>query len=940
MSTLPLNGRGVSALLLGRDREVQEITSRLLEPGLRGAVIVGAGGMGKSALADHVLERLNGIVSASYIHGSPVLSRMPYGVLSPYLESARPEDMDSPLAVLRTIRRHFRLISEAGSPQPLLVIDDAHHLDESSCHVLTQLAMSGELRLLVLTRPRARSIHELLSLARDGLLARIDLGALSAEAVHEVCQGVLGGPVLRASSALLAVASGGNPLYLRALLAQSRRLGILAEGNGAWFLRGEPDGLDTSVVDLVKGQLAGRTPEERAVLETLALAKALPRSVLVSVCGPAPVHALMADGLLQPGPGMGDLLCLSQPLHAEVIRSLVPTVRSAAIRSRVLSEIEGSVSGSGVTAGSGIKGGDGCGSAPGEEDAWLRRIEWGLDCGDTVPDELLLKAARRANDTARSAQALRFGAAVRGAGHLLPARVETAAATAQAGDLDQARLLLEGILEPGQPSRAKDNETLNRAALALTRVYLRSGLPGQELEQLADSWNTASGVLSANSSVPGEPGSSFAGCADLLRSMALMVEGDYATALARLNASADHALPAPARSDPRFSVGFHSLLAELQVSNGHISSALEHSDHALQLIGQLGGQLQTHCGTALVRHAQALLHGGRFSELERLLEAKLDAAPQYLIAYGGTMGVFEGALEIHQGRLREGLQRLHPAVEALRVSDPEMMLPYALGLAGYASTVVGDHAQTARYAKELRGVGYTGPRPLWLVGQAYAAAALASSDSESGVPERLPERLAEVAEQARAEGFLAAEKDILELCLAVGDLRQANRLLEVSAAFEGGEAQALHAYAAAVASGSPDRMVAAADEAVRHRKYLIAVESIGHAIRFYGAHGNLRRQRALIQQLRRRRGELAGVTVSYLSPSLHLVRLTRREHEIVDLLLAGASTKDVAAHFTLSQRTVEGHVYRIYVKLGISRRVDLEAAYLALEPGASPAVLD
>ncbi|WAP51173.1 helix-turn-helix transcriptional regulator [Arthrobacter sp. ATA002] len=143
-----------------------------------------------------------------------------------------------------------------------------------------------------------------------------------------------------------------------------------------------------------------------------------------------------------------------------------------------------------------------------------------------------------------------------------------------------------------------------------------------------------------------------------------------------------------------------------------------------------------------------------------------------------------------------------------------------------------------------------------------------------------------------------------------------------------------------MASGNPDRMVAAADEAVRHRKYLIAVESIGHAIRFYGAHGNLRRQRALIQQLRRRRGELAGVTVSYLSPSLHLVRLTRREHEIVDLLLAGASTKDVAAHFTLSQRTVEGHVYRIYVKLGISRRADLEGAYLALEPGASSAVLD
>ncbi len=198
--------------LFGRDSELEDITSRLLEPGLRGAVVVGEGGMGKSALADQVLERLRGIVTPSFIHGSPVLSRLPYGVLSAYLETAGPDDMESPLAVLRTIRRHFRRLGELESVQPLLVIDDAQFLDEASAHVVTQLAMSGELRLLILTRPRARHIHELLSLARDGLLARIDLGALSPNAVHEVCQGVLDGPVLRASSAVFAAMSCGNPL--------------------------------------------------------------------------------------------------------------------------------------------------------------------------------------------------------------------------------------------------------------------------------------------------------------------------------------------------------------------------------------------------------------------------------------------------------------------------------------------------------------------------------------------------------------------------------------------------------------------------------------------------------------------------------------------------------------------------------------------------------
>ncbi|MBP3037182.1 AAA family ATPase [Arthrobacter sp. zg-ZUI100] len=911
-------GQRTPALLLGRDREIAEITAKLLEPGMRGVVILGAGGMGKTALADQVLHRLDGIVTASFIHGSPVLSRMPYGVLSPFLDAANPADMESPLAVLRTIRRYFHRVSEQGSPQPLLVVDDAHWLDEASCHVLTQLAMSGELRLLVLSRTRAPRIQELLSLARDGLLARVDLGALAPDAVHDVCVGLLGGPLLRASSALLATASGGNPLYLRALLARTRRLGQLVEGNGAWFLRREPDGLDAAVVDLVKGQLGNRTPEERETLETLALSQPLPRAVLTAVCGPAAVHALLADGLAAAGPGAAEPLRVAQPLHAEVIRSLVPAVRSSAIRSRVTAALDDdrSMDTDDET----------------RSEAMFRRLEWALDCGDGVEDEQLLAAARMANDDGRPLLAVRFGAAVQAAPHLLAARAEIAAAYVETADYAQARVLLEGMLEPDLPTLAPDEETLTRAALAAARLCQRTG-GGRGLDVLAATWCSASADLSVRNGGAQEPGPGVPAGAELLRIMGLMVRGDYSQALGRLKPYTDRPLPAAPGYDAQWAVLAHSLAAEILVSGGRISSALEHSGTAMDLIHRFGGQLHAGCGSVLVRHAQALLHGGYFAELERLLAAKLREPAHRLLAFGGTLGVFEGAVEIHQGRLREGLARLHPAVEALRAADPEMLLPYALGLAGYASTVVGDQIQTARYAKELRGLAYIGPLPLWLVGRACAAAALAGQETDG----KAAADLARIAAEARAAGLLSAEKDILELCLATGDLHQADRLQEVAAAFEGGAAEALLAYAGAVASGNPDRMVAAADEAVRHRKYLLAVESIGHAIRFYGSHGNLRRQRALIQQLRRRRGELAGVTVSYLSPSLHLVRLTRREHEIVDLLLSGASTKDVAAHFTLSQRTVEGHVYRIYVKLGISRRADLEAAYRALEPGASMA---
>ena len=902
------------AALVGRDAQVEALTNAVLAPDLRGVLVLGREGIGKTALAEHVVARLGDLVRTYHVHGSPVLSRMDYGVLSPYLESAAAADIESPLAVLRTIRRYFRRQAETSGAQALLVIDDAHYLDEASCHVITQLAMSGDLRLLVLSRFRVPQIQELLSLARDGMISRVDLQALDPAAVHIICQDVLGGPVLRAASALLFEASGGNPLYLKALITQSRRQGILVESNGAWYLRKEPEALDASVVDLIKGALADLGPAERACLETAALAGPLPRSVLAAVTDGSALESLLAGGLLFSVGADAEQRIMARPLHAEVIRSLVPAVRSAECRRGVLARRGG----------------------PRTAAERVRDALWALDCGETVPDSELVSAAQAANAQGAPKQAERLAAAVQEEPHLVAARVETAAAYVDTVNFAQARVLLDGIVPAaGHPLLTLEQSTLTRAANVSAKLLHRTNGGAPEYEALAAAWLEAAARLAAHAGGPEEAPPGVQAGARLLRVSGRVAAGDYAGArklLAALVAELDSVGAAAGKENVLFARG---LYAEVLCALGEVGAAAEHSSFALELLAADDGRLHAYCSFLLVRHAQILLQAGRFGELERLLEENVGSTRHHLLTFGGTLGVFQGAVEIHQGRLREGLQRLHPAVEALRVSDPELLLPYALGMTGYAASVIGESAGTARYAAELDTVGYTGPHHLWLVGTAYAAAAAAAGSDTPA--ETAPRGLTDAADEARRLGLRTAEKDILELCLAVGDLSRASRLAELAAGLEGGAAQALHAYAAAVASGNPERMVSAADEAVRHRKYLVAVESIGHAIRHYGNHGNLRRQRALIQQLRRRREEMAGVTVSYLSPSLHLVRLTRREHEIVHLLLDGASSRDIASHFTLSQRTVEGHIYRIYVKLGISRRADLESAYRALEPGPKPA---
>ena len=60
--------------------------------------------------------------------------------------------------------------------------------------------------------------------------------------------------------------------------------------------------------------------------------------------------------------------------------------------------------------------------------------------------------------------------------------------------------------------------------------------------------------------------------------------------------------------------------------------------------------------------------------------------------------------------------------------------------------------------------------------------------------------------------------------------------------------------------------------------------------------------------------------------------LTARESEIVKLVAGGDTNAEIAAKLTVSQRTVEGHLYRIFGKLGISRRGDLVEIQKDLQP--------
>jgi len=60
---------------------------------------------------------------------------------------------------------------------------------------------------------------------------------------------------------------------------------------------------------------------------------------------------------------------------------------------------------------------------------------------------------------------------------------------------------------------------------------------------------------------------------------------------------------------------------------------------------------------------------------------------------------------------------------------------------------------------------------------------------------------------------------------------------------------------------------------------------------------------------------------------LEELHLTKREKEILDLLVKGLSYKEIAASFFISIETLNSHIKNIYRKLNVHSRGELAAKY-------------
>jgi DNA-binding NarL/FixJ family response regulator len=178
------------------------------------------------------------------------------------------------------------------------------------------------------------------------------------------------------------------------------------------------------------------------------------------------------------------------------------------------------------------------------------------------------------------------------------------------------------------------------------------------------------------------------------------------------------------------------------------------------------------------------------------------------------------------------------------------------------------------------------------------------------------------AQIAQHSGMHAVEMSALHTAVRFGDGSHATRLGELATTLNTPLAEAVAAHARGLADRDGDLLDAAADRFADLGAVALAADAAAQAAREHAHTGHRgkevassARAHALASQ-----GEIRTPAVAAAARPLPI---TDREREIAMLVVAGWSNREVADRLFVSVRTVEGHLYRIFAKLGIDDRDQL-----------------
>jgi DNA-binding NarL/FixJ family response regulator len=188
------------------------------------------------------------------------------------------------------------------------------------------------------------------------------------------------------------------------------------------------------------------------------------------------------------------------------------------------------------------------------------------------------------------------------------------------------------------------------------------------------------------------------------------------------------------------------------------------------------------------------------------------------------------------------------------------------------------------------------------------------------------ETAVEAAEMAASRGWRVFQMTALLDAVRFGGRELAPELAEVASQVQGELAHAVKLFADATIRQDASAFDATSEAFESAGRPIQAAEAAALAAALHEAEGRKGSAASAAERSRTLAAGCEGAVTPILASGQRPDPLTRREREVATLAAQGLSNRAIAERLTTSVRTVEGHLYQAYAKLGVSARAELAAA--------------
>lgn len=371
--------------------------------------------------------------------------------------------------------------------------------------------------------------------------------------------------------------------------------------------------------------------------------------------------------------------------------------------------------------------------------------------------------------------------------------------------------------------------------------------------------------------------------------------------------------------------------ARLAFHKGRLSHAVEISSRAIQKEQLLAPGCNYRLSQLVVLVSALTASGSYRRAMESINEFSMADAFEVRRCYG-TVQVLRALVLFHQGMLRESRWYLTEADAELSLYDPEGMqtLCRVLSYVGEDSAIIekdsGNQREEGASTSQLESTLRRDPPYstfYWM--NEYQ---LLGSQIEQLQAESLSiSMLEEILDRSLDLGIVMRDALHYYIWNYCSDERLRNRIAEFYANLVvPGDCKIVRIHQQFIQYVTDDDVVQMeqfAEDLYMGEETVSALEMYTQVVHFWTTHNNPRNRGFAIRKIHKWLYELDQAPWGILARTLGASELTAREEEIVEHVRQGLSNREIARLLTVSQRTVEGHLYRIFAKLGISNRSEL-----------------